>query len=88
MLDGSPNVIMMVQARDRQRLAKLTVAALASVENMTEGLQLQPTRDERDMSVFTKPSCSGGNKQNVPKRKNRIEINFSGAETNEDIALP
>ncbi len=43
-LDGSPNVIMMVEAHDRQRLAELTVAALASVENMTEDLKLLPVR--------------------------------------------
>ena len=44
-LEGPPDVIMMVQARERRRLAELTVEALASVENITEGLQLLPAQD-------------------------------------------
>ena len=44
-LEGLPNVIMMIQARDRQQLAELTVQALASTETMTEGMQLLPSRD-------------------------------------------
>ena len=44
-LEGLPNVIVMVQARDRQQLAELTVQTLAAAETMTEGVQLLPTRD-------------------------------------------
>ena len=47
-LEGPPNVIMMIQARDRQRLADLTNWALAAVDTMTEGVQLLPTQNERD----------------------------------------
>jgi hypothetical protein len=45
-LEGSPNVIMLIQARDRQQLAELTIQAITSTETMTEGMQLLPTRDE------------------------------------------
>ena len=53
-LEGPPDVIMMVQARERRRLAELTVAALASVEDITEDLQLLPTPDGCSASVLTK----------------------------------
>jgi DNA-binding Lrp family transcriptional regulator len=44
-VEGPPDVVVVLRARDRQKLAKLTVQALASVETMTEGLQLLPTRN-------------------------------------------
>jgi hypothetical protein len=44
-VEGPPDVVVVVGARSRQRLAKLAIQALASVETMTEGLQLLPTRD-------------------------------------------
>ena len=53
-LEGPPDVIMMVQARERRRLAELTVAALASVEDVTEDLQLLPTPDGCSTLVLTK----------------------------------
>lgn len=54
MLEGPPDIIMMVQAPDRRRLAELTVAALASVEDITEDLQLLPTPDGCSVTVLTK----------------------------------
>ena len=53
-LEGPPDIIMMIQARERRRLAELTVKALASVENITEDLQLLPTPDGCSTSVLTK----------------------------------
>ena len=53
-LEGPPDVIMMMQARERRRLAELTVEALASVEDITEDLQLLPTPDGCSTSVLTK----------------------------------
>ena len=53
-LEGPPDVIMMVQARERRRLAEVTVEALASVENITEDLQLLPTPDGCSTPVLTK----------------------------------
>ena len=55
LLEGLPNVIVVLQARGRRKLAELTIRALASVETVTEGLQLLPTRDECNSSVLTKP---------------------------------
>jgi hypothetical protein len=45
-LEGSPDVIMVVEAPRREKLAKLTNEALASVELLTENLQLLPARIE------------------------------------------
>ena len=42
LLEGPPDVIMVVEASDRQKLAELTVQALAVVENMTENFRLLP----------------------------------------------
>jgi histidinol dehydrogenase len=45
-LEGPPDVIMVVEASDRQKLAELTIQALASVETMTQGLRLLLTQNE------------------------------------------
>ena len=45
MLENPPNVIMMVQAHERCKLAELTIQALASVETMTEEVHLLPVKD-------------------------------------------
>ncbi len=39
-LEGPPDVIMVVEAPKQQKLAELTIQALASVEAVTEGLRL------------------------------------------------
>lgn len=44
-LEGPPDLIMVVEASDKQKLAQLAVDALASVETVTQGLQILPTRD-------------------------------------------
>ncbi len=43
-LEDKPDVIMVVQAKSRQKLAELTIRAVTSVESFTKGLQLMPTR--------------------------------------------
>jgi len=45
LLEGPPQVIMVVEALERQRLAKLTVQAISEVEMMTEDIQLLPAHD-------------------------------------------
>lgn len=50
-LESPPDIIMVVQASDRQKLAELTVQALASVETFTEGLRLLPAKDGLDSHV-------------------------------------
>jgi hypothetical protein len=41
-VEAQPSVIMIVEARDRQRLAELTVQALTSVEEVTADFHLMP----------------------------------------------
>lgn len=41
-LEGPPDVILVVEASERQELADLTVNALSSVENMIENVRLLP----------------------------------------------
>jgi len=72
-LEGLPNVIMMLQARDRQRLAKLTIEAVASVEHLTEELQLLPMRDECDAPILTKPFILGKATRKRPGKRNTME---------------
>lgn len=43
LLEGPPDIIAVVQARNRQILARLVVQALASVEDVTEEIQLLPS---------------------------------------------
>ena len=45
LLDGPPQVIMVVAAPERQKLARLTVQAIAEVEMMTADIQLLPAHD-------------------------------------------
>lgn len=45
LLQGPPQVIMVVEAPERQRLARLMVQAIAEVEMMTEDIQLLPAHD-------------------------------------------
>jgi len=51
-LEGSPDVIIVMEAVERQQLAKLTIQALASVETMTEHICLLPTRDRLNTAAF------------------------------------
>jgi hypothetical protein len=44
-LESPPDVVMVVEAPERQKLAQLTIRALNSVEDMTEGIQLLPAQD-------------------------------------------
>jgi len=46
-LEGPPDVIMVIEASDQQKLAELTIRALASVETMTQGLRLLPAQNEK-----------------------------------------
>jgi hypothetical protein len=46
-VEAQQKVIMVVEAQDRQRLAELTVRALASVETVIEGMHLLPAEDHR-----------------------------------------
>jgi len=46
LLEGPPDVIVMLQAHSRQKLAELTNRALASVDSMTGDLQVLPVQND------------------------------------------
>ena len=50
-LEGPPDVVVLIEAPKRERLAKWTIEALSSVETLTEQVRLLPTRDESNRIV-------------------------------------
>ncbi|MFH0768361.1 MAG: hypothetical protein V1932_02180 [Chloroflexota bacterium] len=48
-LEGPPDIIMVVEARGRRRLAELTIEAISSIENMTKELRLLPVTEVRGL---------------------------------------
>jgi len=52
LLEGSPDLILICEAIDRQKLAEFTVKALATVEKETENVSLLPVRS-RSVSAST-----------------------------------
>ncbi|MBM3119797.1 MAG: hypothetical protein FJ006_09705 [Chloroflexi bacterium] len=75
-LEGMPNLIVMLQACDRQRLAKLTIGALASVESMTEDQRLLPVRYGCNASTLIKPLYTGsfGKKVKTTKQRQKSKV--------------
>ncbi len=63
-LEGLPNVIMVIEAAKRFKLAELTNDALASVEMMTDGMRLLPARNGMNSSVCVKARSNGHNGHN------------------------
>jgi len=45
-LEEQSRIIMVVQADDREKLARLTIQAIDSVESMIDGIQLLPAKNE------------------------------------------
>jgi len=56
LLEGPPDVIFVVEASNQQELVELPTQVLASVETMTEHLQLLPTRDGYNPHILREPS--------------------------------
>ena len=48
LLEGAPDLLLICEAFNRQKLAKLTVEALATVEHVTENVSLLPVRSQPD----------------------------------------
>jgi hypothetical protein len=48
-VEAKPSVIMVIEARDRQKLAELTVRALAAIELETDGMHLMPAEEHGSM---------------------------------------
>lgn len=48
LLEGSPDLLVICEAFNRQKLAELTIEALAEVEQVTENVCLLPVRNNSD----------------------------------------
>lgn len=68
-LEDLPNLIMVVEASERQSLAKLTMKALADVENLTGKLDLWLTRGPCSRILQLQDPASGG--KSINRRKTR-----------------
>ena len=53
-LEGPPDVIILIEAADRQQLARLTIQVLASLEAITEHICLLPTKDKFNNATLPK----------------------------------
>jgi len=51
LLEGPPDVAVILQARSRHKLAELTNRALSLVDSMTEGIQVLPVRTGYDVQT-------------------------------------
>lgn len=49
-VEGPPNIVMMAEAENWQSLANLAVQAIASIENLTDDIQLLPVCEVRNLS--------------------------------------
>ena len=58
-IEGQPNVIAVIEASERQRLAKITMRVVSSVENMIEDLKLLPVRNGLGSHDNIEPSNGG-----------------------------
>ena len=68
-LEGSPNIIIMIQARNRAHLANLTSHALASVDTITESVQLLPTQNGNNTQINERDSSKQQNKMLIVRGK-------------------
>ena len=78
MLENPPNVIMMIQAPERQQLAKLTIEALATVDALTEQVHLLPARDRSTAGASPELSLPNRSK-NRSRGKRAGQRGFAGA---------
>ena len=72
-VEGPPEVIVVVEAAEREQLAKLTAQALTSVGTAIEDVRLLPARDRLDTATSPKLSSrSKGKNRNSRKRDRQI----------------
>jgi len=57
LLEGHPNVLLVIEAPDRQKLVELIMPVLSSIERVTEDLHLLMTRENGQV-----PSCFNAEK--------------------------
>jgi len=57
-LEGSPDIVVVIEAPEREQLAKWTIEVLSSVEMLTEQVRLLPTRDGSNrIAAKLRPLC-------------------------------
>ena len=54
MLEGSPNLLLICEAFNRQALSKLTIEVLAAVEQFTENVSVLPVRSQLAKNLLIK----------------------------------
>jgi hypothetical protein len=74
-VEGPPDIVAIVEASDRQKLAKRVISAIASVENMTEGCNVLPTRDD---GVLIRGKTHSKDVRRVPKNLHHIYEGLNG----------
>lgn len=62
-VEGSPDIVVRMEAEDNQKLADLTIKALTSVENLTDDSQVLPVRNDK---------LNMQRHRAVPRRRRRI----------------
>ncbi|MFC1947654.1 hypothetical protein ACFLXY_07030 [Chloroflexota bacterium] len=59
LIEGNPNVIALLEAPDRQRLAETTMQVISSAENVIQDLELLPVCNEIESHKVLEPSYTG-----------------------------
>lgn len=70
-LEGPPDVVLLAEAPNRRKLAKLTIEALTSVESMTEDIWLFPVTYEATASIkktFTAANHQAGKTEHASSK--------------------
>ena len=67
-LEGPPDVIIVMEAPERQQLAKLTIQVLAPLESITENICLLPTKEKFNTATLPKLSRKNRRKTRSSKR--------------------
>ena len=68
-VEGPSDVVIVMKAPNREKLAKLINQALASVETMTEHIHLLPARDRLNRRAF--PRISSQNRKSDKRRNSK-----------------
>ena len=78
-LEGSPDVIAMVEAPDRQGLAEAIMPVIGCIDGITEDLHLLVTRDNEPPDLFTQKNsrpAEEGIKDAITKRNGPVRRQF------------
>lgn len=57
-VEGSPDIVMIAEAEEQQTIARFTVQALASVENLTTDIRFLPVSNGAKCHLHRKPSAA------------------------------